>query len=359
MNNKSITKDKDIDWEGLSSYLKELAKEEQRLLELESIRDVKYPSRMMNAATKRSEKSVDKKSKIEISSKFDPNIFRAAWYENAFQLKSKNDVFKKLLPEHNFGSSNNKIVEMVKRYLTGISWVYRYYSSGKDFVNNDFVYRYHYAPLLSDISLMADMVGKKFEIKKEDYEFNSKAIEINPVHQLLAVLPLKSKDLLPFEVLHLTKTDSIIADYFPEKEIIERDGMNTDWQGVILINFVEMERIIHAVETTTVFSEERINEFSPTFNINLKKDPNLDDKTKKFREFLSKEKQGRGRGRGYQGRGRGYQGKGRGYQGRGRGYQGRGRGYQNKKEIPPLPDFPKQNIKPKEHKPLEVQKFEL
>ena len=169
--------------------------------------------------------------------------------------------------------------------------------------------------------------------------------------------------MLPYEVLHLTDSDSIIADYFPEKEIIERDGMNTDWQGVLLINFVDMERIIHAVETTSVFTEERIQEFSPTYNIILKRDTELDEKTRKFREFLSKETNkgkdyNQGRGRGYQGRGRGYQGKGRGYQGRGYNkekFQKREYTKQNvNKEIPDLPVYPQQN-----RKPLEVQKFEL
>lgn len=393
MNGSPLTKDKEIDWDGLSSYLKALAGEEHRLLELESIRDVKHPSRMMNLATERNEKI---SSKIQITSNFKPDIFRAAWYENAFQLKAKNNVFKKLLPEQNFGTSNNKIVDLAKMFLTGIAWVYRYYSSGKDFVNNDYLYTSHYGPLLSDMALVADMIGKKFEIKKESYHFNPNAIEINPVHQLLSVLPLKSKDLLPFEVAHLTKNDSIIADYFPEEEIIERDGMNTDWQGVILINFVDMDRIVHAVETTAVFTEERIKEFSPTYNIILKRDSSKDDKTKNFREFLSRESRGRGyqgktQGRGYSQRSQGYQGKtqdrgysqksqgysqkSQGYQGKTQGYSHRSQGYQgktqgrgysqkqnNKKEIPPLPNFPTEssnfpNFNKK--KPLEVKKFEL
>jgi 5'-3' exonuclease len=340
MNKTSLTFEKEINWEGFSSYLKALSKEENRLLELESIRDVKYPSRMMEMATTRSSTLRTGKVtevttvKVENVSRFDPDIFRSAWYENAFELKENNKVFEKLIPGYKFGTTNNKIVDLVKSYLTGISWVYRYYTSGMEFVNTDFVYRSHYAPLITDISDIASLVGDKVEIPKEEYEFSENALEINPVHQLLAVIPLKSKNLIPIEVLHLTREDSMIADYFPKTEIIERDGINNDWQGILLINFVDMERIIQAVELTSIFSPQRIQEFSQVDNIILKKDPEvieMEKKNRKFKEYLQKESYGRG----YQGRGRSY---GRGYQRKGyeqgRGYQKKpyeqGRGYQKK-----------------------------
>jgi len=362
MNNSKLTKDKEIDWLGLSSYLKALAGEERRLLELESIRDVKYPSRMMMISSERQETIGFNNSKVEIKNKFDPGKFRSAWYENVFKLKAKENVFQKLLPEHNFGVTKKKVVDLAKMFLTGIAWVYRYYSSGKDFVNNDYVYTSHYAPLLSDMSLVAE----KYVVDKSSYEYNPNVLEINPVHQLLSVLPLSSKDLLPKEVVHLTKKDSPIADYFPEKEVVERDGMNTDWQGVLLINFVDMERIIHAVETTSVFTEERIKEFSSTYNIIFKRDVNLDDKNRKFREFLNRESQGRGRGRGYQ---KGYSQRNQG-RGRGRGQrqrypqtpkgkqgsqvrQGSQVKHENKSQaIPPLPNFPQKQA-------IQVKRFEL
>jgi len=339
MNKKSLTtvetkgEKSEIDWEGFGDYLKLLSKEENRLLELESIREVKYPSRMMSIATSKSS-TLSTSTSLELTniknvSRFDPDLFRSAWYENVFQLKDNNKIFEKLIPGYKFTATNNKIVEMVKMYLTGIAWIYRFYTSGLESVNTDFVYRNHYAPLITDISEIASLIGDKINISKELYEFNKNALEINPVHQLLSVLPLKSKNLLPVEVLHLTKEDSLIADYFPETQIIERDGINNDWQGILLINFVDMSRIIHAVELTSIFSPQRIQEFSPVNNIILKKDPNiieLEEKNRKLREFLNKEKGGyqqnyqeRGRGRG---RGRG------GYQQKG-GYE---KNYQERKE---------------------------
>ena len=397
---KSLTKgartaEWDIDWLNMAIYLTALGMDENRLLDLESKRDVKYPSRMMQRATTRVSNIGMNRTDVNVarSSKFDASIFRAAWYENAFSLKAKNDVFAKLLPGTNFGSTNGKMMEMIKSYLIGIAWVFRYYSLGMEFVNNDYVYRYHYAPLISDIAFVAKNVGEKFKISTDLYYYNKSAVEINPVHQLLAVLPLQFKELLPEEVRHLAREDSMIADYFPISAKIERDGLNTEWQGTVLINFVDMARIVHAVNQTALFTQSRINEFSPVNLIVLTKDVEVVDlaqRNQKFREFLKTEG-GRGRGSGGRGSGgrgsggRGYQNKsqdsGRGFQkDAGRGYQGnkpyqgsgrgrgRGRGGDYKKTIvaspglPPMQAFQPPVIpasKATIFKPLPVQRFEL
>jgi 5'-3' exoribonuclease 1 len=289
----------DIDWKNFAKFLEVLAGDENRLLQMESVRDVKHPSRMMNIATNKSSNIGMNKTDVNVgrTSDFDPALFRAAWYDNAFQLKTKKDVFAKLLPGANFGSSNGKMVEMIKEYLIGIAWVFRYYALGMEFVNNDYVYRNHYAPLISDIAFVAG----KVKVEPESYYFNPNALEINPVHQLLAIIPLQAKDLLPLEVLHLARSDSIIADYFPLRIEIERDGMNTDWQGTVLVNFVDMSRIVDAVNRTSVFTQSRIDAFSPVNNIVLIKETEVVDmtnKNQKFRDFLKKETGGRGRGRG-------------------------------------------------------------
>lgn len=357
MTNVPLTTGTEINWEGLSTYLSALSLEEPRLLEMESKREVMFPSSMMEAATTKSQ--VKSGVDIKKTSVFDVNVFRGAWYNNAFELKGPkaNDIFTKLVPGYTFGPTNAKIVELVKNYLIGIAWVYRYYNLGTSEVNEEYVYRYLYAPLISDIAA----TSKQFRIKKESYEFNANAIEINPVHQLLSVLPLTSKDLLPVEVQHLMNSDSLIGDYFPETELLDRQGYNTLWQGTLLINFVNMKRIQDAVERTSVFTEERIKEFSPVLTIVLVKDKatlEMDERTRKLKSYLSSSTGSRGRGRGsntnsnyirkddgrnssqsFQGRGSFQQTSGRGYNqdyntgNTGRGYssqQTQGRGYGNR-----------------------------
>jgi 5'-3' exonuclease len=286
-NGKSLVQNSSqINWENLSSYLSMLSNQEPNLLQKESQKNYKYPSRMLQAATSKKESLSTEKTGTKISSqtKFDFYSFRGFWYQNCFELKGNKNVFSKMFPNYNFGPTNNKIVDMVKSYLTGIEWVFRYYNLGIEEINTDYVYRYLYAPLILDISL----VSKKYEVKPNDVFFNENALIINPVHQLLAVLPLSGKKLLPEEVQHLMNSDSMIGDYYPENEIIERDGYNEDWEGKLLVNFVDMERIIDAVEKTSVFSPSRLHDFSPVLNISLVKDPEtiaLEKRTRKMKSY--------------------------------------------------------------------------
>ena len=344
MSGEALTDNGTINSSGLTMFLKALSLEEPRLLELESTRDVKHPSQMMELATQRTEVVGVGQAGVKTVKKarFDPKVFRGAWYDNAFGLK-ESKLASILVPDHKFGVTNRKVVEMTKSYLSGIYWVFQYYRQGKDAVNTDYVYRYLYGPLLADLAAVAD----KFIPAEKEYQYDPEALEINPVHQLLSVLPLRSKALLPTEVAHLMKPDSIIGDYYPEKQLIDRQGYNTDWQGVLLINFVDMRRIMAAVEETSVFTPARVQAFSPALSIVLVKDPTvveLERRARKFRRDADAHHQtgrsgGRGRGRGY-----GDRSGGRGYgdrSGRGRGYRG-GRGSSPKRFQPSnvQPRFP-------------------
>ena len=351
--NQPLTADGDINWTGLTIYLEKLALEEPRLLHHEAIRDVKHPSRMLNAASVRTEKieegtvmTVGKK--ISFVTKVDYNTYRGAWYQNALGPKGDISPFRKLVPDHKFGVTMDEVVDMCKQYLTGIAWIYNYYTKGTIAINSDYVYRYHHTPLLFDVALVLKQLGKV-----DGYMAHANQVVLNPIHQLLSVLPIQSKKLLPREVTHLMNKDSPIADYYPVTAIIEMDGKNADWQGIALIPFVDPARVINAVNTTTVFSAERVKLYTQANNIVIIRDPEmaeLDAQKRQFRQFLDREKEkmrgGRGRGRGYQGkdnqgnynkeRGRGRGGGKHGntrdidYQRKG-GYQGKSQNkYQNK-----------------------------
>lgn len=312
---RSITEDGDIEWEGLSAFLSSIARVEPKLLEHEATRDVKYPSRMLAVATTRTEK-IEEGTKMLIGKKItfntvlDYNLFRGAWYQNEFIPKDLT-VFRKILPGYSFGITTEKVVNMCRDYLIGMAWVYNYYTKGTEAINSDYVFRYHHTPLLSDVAAVLSQI--KFV---EGYLSHANQVVLNPIHQLLAVLPLKSKDLLPSEVKHLMSKDSPISDMFPSNAIVEMDGKNNEWQGIVLIPFIDTERIITAVNTTTVFSVERAALYSQANNIILQKEKEmiaLDIQKREFKHYMEKQKQaGRGKPRGeYQSRRESYQGRGR------------------------------------------------
>ena len=359
----------DIDWKGLTAFLTNLSKDEHRLLKHAATRDVKYPSRMLVVASTRTEKIEDGGvmmvgKKITYDTKFYYNIFRGAWYQNELSPKGQNfAAFQKIIPGNTKVVTMDKVIDMCQQYLIGMAWVYNYYTRGTIVINSDFVYKYHHTPLLSDLTLVISQLESV-----EGYLAHGNQVVLNPIHQLLSVLPLKSKDLLPREVKHLMTKDSPIADLYPDKVIVEMDGKNREWQGTVLIPFVDPSRVITAVNNTTVFSTERAKLYAQGNNIVIIRDPDmaaLDNQKQKFRQFMQNEKdkrygrqgnnQNRGRGRqGYRnnrnnqnkGRGgyrnnktrdKGYSPKGRGGNQGNKGYQGnktaggyRGKGYQGK-----------------------------
>jgi len=352
MTGVALTQDGDIHWEGFRKYLAKLAREEPRLLELESQREVKHPSKHFEQATKRVMELSNRQGgkatedhvldeKIKRTSIFDMDAFRGSWYSNAL-LPKKVGIFSMLMPETNFKKvSGTALTNMIKDYLIGVAWVYRYYKVGMENINNDYVYSNHYAPLIADVAKIAE----KYDVPLEKYHFNEFAISINPVHQLLAIIPYQSRELLPKEVLMLTTSLGSLAEYFIRNAIIDRQGFNNDWQGVVLINFVDMKRVVDAVDNECHFDDKRLIQFSPVNLIVLEKQQevvDLHDKTRRYKDFLERQTGGRGRGRG---RGRGNQQvEGRDNQGgnrnqqreegrdnRDRGYQsgGRDRGYQS------------------------------
>jgi intein/homing endonuclease len=285
----SLTTDTDLDWTGLSQYLINLAQEEPRLLKAEAVRNVKYPSRMIKAASKRTERIEEGDTmmigkKISFKTEFSYDIFRGAWYQNSLTPRGPEfPIAKMMLPGYNFGVTMDKMIDMCHQYLTGMAWVYNYYTKGTIAINSEFVYKYHHTPLLSDLSSVLNQVGKI-----EGYLARDGQIVLNPIHQLLSVLPLQSKNLLPKEVTHLMTKDSPIADLYPATAVIERDGKNAEWQGVVLIPFVEPSRVITAVNSTTRFAPDRAKLYSQGSNVVIIRDPEmseLDAQKKGFRQF--------------------------------------------------------------------------
>lgn len=65
--------------------------------------------------------------------------------------------------------------------------------------------------------------------------------------QLLAVLPSASAHLLP-EPFRLLMSDprSPVLDFYPAKFDVDLEGKRQDWEGVVLIPFIEVPRLLAA-----------------------------------------------------------------------------------------------------------------
>jgi 5'-3' exoribonuclease 1 len=130
------------------------------------------------------------------------------------------------------------IREICHRYLEGMTWVLNYYKTGiPDWL---WYFPYMYGPFLSDL---AEEVG---DWRCREFELNR---PVDPFLQLLAVLPPSSGDLLPNELNHLMYSpQSPILEYFPREFVIDVYGKRKDWEGIVILPTIDIERFRECYE---------------------------------------------------------------------------------------------------------------
>lgn len=136
-----------------------------------------------------------------------------------------------------FGSiaQPEKLVEMCENYIEGLQWVLYYYYRGCPAWG--WYYKYHYAPRVSDLK-------KGLQLKIE-FEAGKPFL---PFQQLMAVLPERSKKLLPAVYRPLMYEDnSPIKDFYPDSVEYDMNGKTADWEAVVKISFVDAKRLIDAM----------------------------------------------------------------------------------------------------------------
>jgi len=119
----------------------------------------------------------------------------------------------------------------------GLHWVLEYYYRGVASWN--WYYPYHYAPMASDCVELSE-IEVKFSPGKP----------FLPYEQLMAVQPSSSCKLLPEPYRHLmTEATSPIADFYPRDFSVDLEGKRADWEGVVLIPFINEERLLKAIQS--------------------------------------------------------------------------------------------------------------
>lgn len=126
--------------------------------------------------------------------------------------------------------------QVAHAYVEGLAWVLQYYFQGCP--SWEWYYPYHYAPFAADFKGITE-ANVTFE----------KGIISRPFEQLMSVLPAASRDNLP-QIFHnlMTDEDSEIIDFYPEDFEVDLNGKKMAWQGVALLPFIEMDRLLAAVQ---------------------------------------------------------------------------------------------------------------
>lgn len=136
-----------------------------------------------------------------------------------------------------------EMTEFTRHYLEGLQWVLYYYYKGCPSWN--WYFKYHYSPRISDISIgIQDMLEKN----EADVPFEQ-AKPFKPFEQLMAVLPARSKRLMPDVYRPLmTEEHSPIIDFYPHEVDIDLNGKTASWEAVVLLSFVDEKRLLAALK---------------------------------------------------------------------------------------------------------------
>ena len=144
--------------------------------------------------------------------------------------------YKKEFYKKKFG--DKKIETVVDEYLQGMQWVLSYYTYG--ITSWDWYYKEFYAPFLCDLTIGC----QGYKIEKIHY-----GNPFPPFIQLLCVIPPKYSNILPEPLSKfMTDTKYNLTKYYPETFEIDVSGKRQEWEGIVVLPMVDIEKVMEKYE---------------------------------------------------------------------------------------------------------------
>lgn len=169
--------------------------------------------------------------------KFDENLFSKLWYKKQFNPEIIQYNLK-ITDEY----TKSDIVNMCINYLQTVQWVHYYYTEGFEFVSNLHFYHYLYNPLMSSVISVLKLLIKENKTGVLDkVKRNIDKIDITAVHQLMAVLPITSIDLIPEQFQKIYKKELKVINPIDFK--ISMEATYKDHQGLPILPKTNMNLI--------------------------------------------------------------------------------------------------------------------
>ena len=123
---------------------------------------------------------------------FDTKNWRLQYYTLLFDMNIYND---------------NVINTVCESYISGLLWIADYYFNKK--TSSNWFYMYNYSPTILDVYNYLEVNKSNITQKKQTYDISSDL-------QLLMILPIHSKLILPMELQELVSNTSSIGHFYPE-----------------------------------------------------------------------------------------------------------------------------------------------
>ncbi|CRG96642.1 exoribonuclease, putative [Plasmodium gallinaceum] len=193
--------------------------------------DINEFNLLLKEAIKKANETENPKDDVELGCDENPEVIRIKYYKSKFHLDETDYI-------------DEFVKNVVYKYIEGLAWVLAYYFQSCPMWH--WYYPYYYAPLSSDLII-------------DDISFNFEKDEpLLPFEQLLCVLPSNSSHCLPKIYRHLMlHHESPIIDFYPKTFKEEENGKKYKYQWVILLPFVDKDRIIkHARPLHDLLTDE-------------------------------------------------------------------------------------------------------
>jgi 5'-3' exoribonuclease 1 len=228
-----IIEDGEINWESFTRFIENLSRDEEKLLEAISAKKTKYPNQLLASSFT----LYQYPNGVSVN-RFNYNTFRGFWYLNALNPKGNLDVLDIKMQEEfsAVGDQGTKIEKMCRNYLTTIIWNYKYYTEGTSAINPEHLYYYNYAPLLSDLAV----IMKDAPSNLTEYKNFEGSIYFTPLHQLISVIPLSSKEVLPDVLLPYLEYNSPVFDLFVTDFTLDLNGVNYENDGIAILPSIDI-----------------------------------------------------------------------------------------------------------------------
>lgn len=228
--------DGNIIWTNLAKFVQVLADQEPAMMKEVATKQFKYPSPAIEASTRRV-----KRADGGLNVTFNYDKFRQLWYDNA--LLPRTEIGRRILGREQAPQSG--IDGMVEEFMRGMQWTFRYYTAGTREVSTAFIYKYRHAPLLVDLAAGMKAGGPT----SQSVAFNPEDPQFTAAHQLVSVMPPSSIEFIPNMFRRLLLRNGLLADLSPAKFIVELEGKDQDYQGIVVLPPLDPVRVIQAMST--------------------------------------------------------------------------------------------------------------
>lgn len=283
-------------WENYLRFMKKIANKEQGMLE-NIVKNTNWsvPYEALNDASTRvfiKENVIEgtyEEAEDSVVYKVDMKKLGEGWYSKVFSPRhpDSESILKKFKCEYLLNNTEEYIREMCMEYFKGMQWIMRYYLFGHSAVSSQYIFVYHYAPLLQD---MYRVLNEAISSEASLPTINSIASTvqdpvISPIHQLMMVQPVPSLDLIPGKFRYLM-FDSL-RDICPIGFMIDPEGRRGDktYTDLAILTIVDPKRVINEAMQFPIPKKYGIEKTKFIMNATNKKIPFIPMNLKELQKF--------------------------------------------------------------------------